>query len=284
MAAASSPRQRRRRPWKADFPYPVDYNDHFETPLRAYQDIQHLLHWIDPESKDWTLYDPYYCNGQTSRLLQQLGYNNVVHEKRDFYADMEAQLLPDYHVLVTNPPYSDQHKRRCLDFAMKQLLEHDKIFFILLPAYVAGREYYRNLLDQHRAHEAIAYLIPPLDYAYHHPQGTGHDTSPFGSLWFCGIGRERCRRLRLEWNNESTMTARPKVALAMAELQAHGVVAGDKRPNPRQRHKRRRKLQQQAALTVEKSVEQEEKKGDAAVPNKRSKYRDETGNRIRKRF
>eukprot|EP00429_Kryptoperidinium_foliaceum_P028735 CAMPEP_0176149746 /NCGR_PEP_ID=MMETSP0120_2-20121206/76417_1 /TAXON_ID=160619 /ORGANISM="Kryptoperidinium foliaceum, Strain CCMP 1326" /LENGTH=55 /DNA_ID=CAMNT_0017486567 /DNA_START=26 /DNA_END=190 /DNA_ORIENTATION=- len=33
----------RKKRWKPKFEYPVDYNDHFETPLVAYEDILPLL-------------------------------------------------------------------------------------------------------------------------------------------------------------------------------------------------------------------------------------------------
>ena len=74
------------------YPYKTDYNDHFETPLRAYEDIAPLLDIVGPQtSKDKTsrkqhiLYDPYYCDGQTITLLKNLNFTNVIHNKRDFY-------------------------------------------------------------------------------------------------------------------------------------------------------------------------------------------------------
>eukprot|EP01083_Nonionella_stella_P065407 171343_1 len=67
------------------------------------------------------LYDPYYCDGSTARLLKDLGFTNVKHEKRDFYADVKNDTVPRHHTLVTNPPYSEDHKERCVQYAVNNL-------------------------------------------------------------------------------------------------------------------------------------------------------------------
>lgn len=141
-------RKQQPQPWVADFPYSVDYNDHFETPLRAYEDIAPLLDWLVgdvgkkktiPSRKEHVIYDPYYCNGQTTKLFLTLGFDGIINRKRDFYKDIAQDNLPkNFQTLVTNPPYSDQHKEKCLDFAFAQLREHKKPvrMIILLLCYV----------------------------------------------------------------------------------------------------------------------------------------------------
>ena len=78
-----------------NFPYPTDYNDHFETPARAYDDIFPLMEYIfakragrrDDNGKtksnvvppnsghgrstgdETVIYDPYYCSGRAGSLL-----------------------------------------------------------------------------------------------------------------------------------------------------------------------------------------------------------------------
>ncbi len=39
-------------------------------------------------------------------------------QKRDFYADVRKGRVPEYDILVTNPPYSGDHKERILKFCM----------------------------------------------------------------------------------------------------------------------------------------------------------------------
>jgi hypothetical protein len=80
--------------------------------------------------------------------LLELGFSNVVHECRDFYQDIENHTIPHHDTFVSNPPYSDQHKEKCLEFVMEQLHTKDRPFFILMPNYVAAREYYRKLVEK----------------------------------------------------------------------------------------------------------------------------------------
>ena len=144
---------------KERFPYEVDYNDHFETPLIAYKDILPLLDLVSPAASehkscrsDHVLYDPYYCNGRTKTLLRQLGFNNIRHEERDFYKDIKKGSIPDHHALITNPPYSADHKVKCIDFAIRGLRNNSngdkkcqrRPFFLLMPNYIATKEYYRR--------------------------------------------------------------------------------------------------------------------------------------------
>lgn len=99
--------------WKELFPYETDYCDHFETPQKAYDDIAPLLDILTTTTSDRsevTLYDPYYCDGRAGKLLRRLGFQ-VQHERRDFYKDINDGKVPHHDILVTNPPFSDQHKK-----------------------------------------------------------------------------------------------------------------------------------------------------------------------------
>jgi hypothetical protein len=129
--------------WSAQYPYQVDYCDHFETPFQAYQDIAPIMDELlsvkhCPRTSDAhistlptgmkappdpildghrkktrakiRIYDPYYCNGASACILRDLGYTPV-HEKRDFYEDIRRNEVPPHDILVTNPPYSDQNKQ-----------------------------------------------------------------------------------------------------------------------------------------------------------------------------
>jgi hypothetical protein len=170
-----------RRPWSRSKKYcfETDYNDHFETPLKAYEDILPLLDLMAPESsvdggkhilngtaggtrKDHVLYDPYYCNGQTKILLNQLGFSSAINEERDFYQDILNKTCPPHHTLITNPPYSADHKKRCIQYALQGLrkpqskasesksvsfLRPNCPFFLLMPNYVATKNYYKDLMS-----------------------------------------------------------------------------------------------------------------------------------------
>jgi hypothetical protein len=315
------------RSWNpSNFPYETDYNDHFETPLVAYQDVQPIIDWIAASAtassgksldesistgakNSLTLYDPYYCNGRTLSLLRDgLGYSQVIHERRDFYRDIRHNQVPRHDLFITNPPYSDQHKIQCLQFCFQQLRTNHIPFLLLMPAYVATKSYYRNCLLQQQQHASssssfsdVVYLIPQQSYRYEHPEHTGKDTSPFDSLWFCGIGQHRVEALQNYWLTTTAQhNNKPTLAISLTELeQTHRVISFANRPNPRQRRKKQQQQQQtkqpssplstttSAATTATKIPKDPQSLRTAnpkKQPRKMSKYRDVHGNRKRKRF
>lgn len=80
-----------------------------------------------------------YCAGRTPRLLRQLGFPKVEHSNQDFYKLVRENQQPKHDVLVTNPPYSGDHKKRCLEYCRAS----GKPWFLLVPNYVATKDYYR---------------------------------------------------------------------------------------------------------------------------------------------
>lgn len=80
--------------WK----FEVDYNDHFETPLIAYKDIDLILITIaksvGKSKDDLIIYDPYYCHGQMVNHLSSLGYTKIINSNTDFYADIKHKKIP----------------------------------------------------------------------------------------------------------------------------------------------------------------------------------------------
>jgi len=127
--------------------FATDYNDHFETPLKAYEDILPLLDLM---------------NGRTKILLNQLGFSSAINEERDFYQDILNKTCPPHHTLITNPPYSADHKKRCIQYALQGLRKPQSEngesnspsflrpycpFFLLMPNYVATKNYYKELIS-----------------------------------------------------------------------------------------------------------------------------------------
>jgi hypothetical protein len=68
------------------------------------------------------IYDPYYCKGRVCQLLGELGCNadRVINENRDFYADIAAGTTPEHDILLTNPPYSGEHKTKLLEYLVAE--------------------------------------------------------------------------------------------------------------------------------------------------------------------
>jgi hypothetical protein len=200
--------------------FPTDYLDHFETPREAYSDVLPLLRAAAGADGAAALanrrvYDPYYCAGAVVAALAALGCRNVINQNRDFYADVAADAVPPHDLLVTNPPYSGDHKQRLLDFLLSRA-QQGRPFLLLMPAWVAGTDYWRAFLRKlakRRRPKAAApggrrvlerragvfYVVPREPYAYVHPEKTGHATPPFSTIWFCGGwagDRERRKAVR----------------------------------------------------------------------------------------
>ena len=176
--------------------FTTEYNDHFETPRRAYADILPLLEAIalqaergraNPDAagvasrkrkqshssacgsgeasssadalRSLTVWDPYYCKGSMVSDLAALGCSaeRVINRNRDFYADIANGETPTtFDALVTNPPYSADHKQRLLEFLL-----HGRAgaaggaskgpavpFLLLMPAWLCDKDYWRAFLRQ----------------------------------------------------------------------------------------------------------------------------------------
>lgn len=168
--------------------FEVDYNDHFETPLAAYADIAPVLDvaakMLSKERSSLVLYDPYYCQGNMRSHLATLGFTNVINENRDFYKDIAESRVPEYDVLITNPPFSGDHKPRLLDYLKST--GNKKPFLLVLPAYTATKSYWRDFVATVSANPGFMYVMPRVSYPYDHPEGTGKDAPPFYSAWFVG--------------------------------------------------------------------------------------------------
>ena len=217
----------------AHWPFETHFSDHFETPREAFRDILPVLEAIGRRCarrraraagtaasggggevataaalRDLVVYDPYYCDGSMRADLAALGCSpgRVLNEKRDFYADVASGGVPAHDVLVTNPPYSVEHKQRLLQYLRSARVP----FLLLLPAWVVATDYWRAFLlslavrrdaereaggdaavhdeDRTERRAGVFYVCPSAArrYAFVHPQATGHAEAPFHAVWCCG--------------------------------------------------------------------------------------------------
>lgn len=196
-------------PQATTWTFDVDYNDHFETPKVAYEDIQPIFREIarakSKTNDDLIIYDPYYCAGGMVELLTELGYHKIINNNRDFYSDIVKKQIPDHDVLITNPPYSGEHKTKLLHYILSTMvrefpLGQAKPFALLLPIYTANKNYWKEFVIQYNQAIAVAtsssassssavgkhphhipaagnhprnyvfYVVPPDAYEYRHPE------------------------------------------------------------------------------------------------------------------
>lgn len=205
---------------KSQWNFITDYNDHFETPKIAYLDlkpfIESIAHSLNKTIDQIVIYDPYYCQGNMIKFLVEIGcsINNIINHNRDFYIDIESHGIPNYDILITNPPYSGDHKLKLLNF----LQTSKQPFALLLPAYTATKSYWKDFIttthsnydnvnglnsnisnknnisnnsntnnkNDITSNKYVFYILPPDYYMYSHPENTGKDIPPFYSMWFIG--------------------------------------------------------------------------------------------------
>ena len=99
--------------------------------------------------------------------------------------------MPDFDVIVTNPPYSEDHMEKCIRFCVST----SKPWFLLLPNFVYMKDYYKTALTGtgKMIPERVFFVVPENRYQYYTPKGRHQKksavlTSPFLSFWYCHIG------------------------------------------------------------------------------------------------
>lgn len=137
------------------------------------------------------LYDPYYCDGAVVRHLTELGFPNVYNRKEDCYAVWASSDVPPFDVLVTNPPYSDDHIEKLVRFVTSHSFG-DRSWFLLLPQWAHKKDFYTAAT----AHIRPFFLVPRKRYVYLPPKNyrapkksdVHKKSSPFVSMWYCWGG------------------------------------------------------------------------------------------------
>ena len=271
LRRVASRHEARHRDFFKNWSFETDYSDHFETPERAYQDVAPLLlavaceraslHSGPPRKRARTavdgavavaaggaarleaeaaallrlvVYDPYFCQGAMRAALASaaaLSPSNVINENRDFYQYVAAGAVPPHDALVSNPPYSGEHKQKLFAHLLAEWRRAaaaassgggraegaaGRPFLLLLPAWLAATDLWQSFVrdaaglcrgaaetapasaeegtaEEGTAEEGTAearagifYVCPAERYEFHHPQATGHASSPFHAVWFCG--------------------------------------------------------------------------------------------------
>lgn len=222
--AAAAPAASEPHPVPQPLAFAAAEDDHCETAPEAYAHVAGLLRetaralGIEPSAL--RIYDPYFCNGAVARHLAALGFPLVHNRNEDFYEVVSAGAVPPHDVLLTNPPYSDDHPERLLDF----MARNGKPWLALMPNWVCTKPYYDSAgpggstAAKASGHEAF-YIVPRKRYNYWTPRGRRSDvaaggakakthghtnaalgvrTSPFVSFWYCGGAFPAAVRRELE--------------------------------------------------------------------------------------
>ncbi|CAK9030280.1 Pentatricopeptide repeat-containing protein [Durusdinium trenchii] len=102
---------------------------------------------------------PYYCMGACVRHMAALGFYNVWNQPLDFYNSEES--IPEYDVLVTNPPYSQEHVDAIFRFAAKS----KRPSCLLVPNYTIETKLFERLFKKKK----LIFLGPERRYVYRSP-------------------------------------------------------------------------------------------------------------------
>jgi len=163
------------------------------------------------------------------RRLQALGFEEVYNENEDFYKVVEEARCPDFDVLVTNPPYSEEHIVKLLRFAAE--ISSRRFFALLLPNFVYNKDYFRTVFE---GAKLPFYLCPKKRYQYltvkgRHQQKSSKKTAPFASLWYLGLGgaaqeREKDELIRqVEAGLRDGLEADLRIVVREQEITAEGI-------------------------------------------------------------
>ena len=125
--------------------------------------------------------------------------------------------------------------------------------------------------------EDVVYLLPSEPYEYDHPEGTGDAVSPFSSIWYCGIGKQKV----VEAKRCNAM-----LVTSLQELRMRKAIPTQKRPNPKQRRKKRKAhdTSTPAAVAAAGSKTTTVPPTSSSATGKASRHRDESGQRTKRRF
>lgn len=147
--------------------------------------------------------------------------------------------MPAYDILVTNPPYSGDHKQRLLDY----ISSTSTPYALLLPAYTATKSYWKTFVETQDARfltppvessggkistsisqasksggeagSSVLYLLPPSSYQYDHPEGTGKYMHSTYCLIYCEswlLCRQRYPTLLLGLVRRRCLSITPQVS------------------------------------------------------------------------
>lgn len=192
------------------FPYPTNPDDHCETPLESYHDILPILDELSKsrggKRSKIRIYDPYYCNGSVVKHFESLGYTNVYNRKENCYDVWKSNKEPKFDVLLTNPPYSEDHIEKLVAYLTSQSFG-SKPFLLLMPQWVHKKDYYidattggseKTQSTKRKRGETDKMLIkpfyvvpkkryvylPPPDFREKRLSDVHKKSSPFISMWY----------------------------------------------------------------------------------------------------
>tara|TARA_R100001015_G_C4578253_1_gene135158 strand:+ start:438 stop:920 length:483 start_codon:yes stop_codon:yes gene_type:complete len=133
--------------------------DNYNTPKKGWEDIMQYI-----PNKQQRIWCPFYNDGKCKEILNEMGYENIIHSNKDFFTYHEENCL-----CIDNPPYSIKEK------VIQKLYDQNIPFALLLPMDTLERKYMKKFLNN------LQVVIPSIRYEY----TEGRSNPPFKSVWIC---------------------------------------------------------------------------------------------------
>jgi hypothetical protein len=112
---------------------------------------------------------------------------HVLCRNEDFYQVIQDGAIPNYDILLTNPPFSGDHVERLIRFCANTA----KPWALLLPSYVHRKQYFDDTVGA--GSPTPFFVVPRKRYNYWTPRGVSRNnakvrkdgrTSPFVTFWY----------------------------------------------------------------------------------------------------
>jgi len=138
--------------------------DNYETDKEGWKIISDYI------PKDKTLWCPFYCRGTQKKYLNELGFDNVIHNDEDFF-----NVYYENTIVLDNPPFS-KFKDICI--RLKQL---EQPFIIIGFSKVLLLKWFQRLFKDH-LQVIIPFKRPTFTHLVNPKKGY---TPPFGVQYYC---------------------------------------------------------------------------------------------------
>jgi len=162
-------------------------HDDYYTPRYAWEQISHLI------PKDVVIYEPFCLNSilsESAKHLEEITRNVVLSDTTwDFFkvgaVVKQSVLSCDKKIcIVSNPPYD----RKILEPALKELINLDIPFIILLNSNTIYTNYFNNIFKNHRKHLQIVFPSGKINFEKYDPETKTKSTTsknPFYCTYVC---------------------------------------------------------------------------------------------------
>lgn len=114
-------------------------HDDYMTPAYAWKNVKKYI------PKDKVLWEAFYGDGNSGKILTELGFN-VIHEPIDFFKEDRGD------VIVSNPPFSLSKQ------VLTRLKKLNKPFMLIMPTSKINTQYFRELFENDE--DPIQIIIP----------------------------------------------------------------------------------------------------------------------------